>query len=85
MTSQLLRKLQTILWSTPRRTDSASGMNNLLRGVGLAGMVAFMSASDAVADNTRATSWAAPSVVQRPEIAGAMTADEGVQRDGGPS
>ena len=80
MTSQLLRKLQTILWSTPRRTDSASGMNNLLRGISLAGLVAFMSASDALADNTRATSWAAPSVVQRPEIAGAMTADEGVRR-----
>ena len=80
MTSQLLRKLQTILWSTPRRTDSASGMNNLLRGVSLAGMVAFMSASDAVADNTRATSWAAPSVIRRPEIVGAMTADEGVRR-----
>lgn len=85
MTSQLLRKLQTILWSTPRRTDSASGMNHLLRGVSLAGMVAFMSASDAVADNTRATSWAAPSVIRRPEIAGAMTADEGVRRSMSPS
>ena len=85
MTSQLLRKLQTILWSTPRRTDSASGMNHLLRGVSLAGMVALMSASDAVADNTRATSWAAPSVIRRPEIAGAMTADEGVRRSMSPS
>jgi hypothetical protein len=48
-------------------------------------MVAFMSASDAVADNTRATSWAAPSVIRRPEIAGAMTADEGVRRSMSPS
>ena len=44
-----------------------------------------MSASDAVADNTRATSWAAPSVIRRPEIAGAMTADEGVRRSMSPS
>ena len=60
-------------------------MNHLLRGVSLAGMVALMSASDAVADNTRATSWAAPSVIRRPEIAGAMTADEGVRRSMSPS
>ena len=80
MTSQLLRKLQTILWSTPRRTDSASAMKNLLRGVSLAGMVAFMSAPDASADNARAPMRAAAPVVQRPEIAGAMTAEEGVSR-----
>jgi hypothetical protein len=55
-------------------------MNNLLRGVSLAGMVAFLSASDAMADNSRATSRGAGPVVQRPEIAGAMTAEEGVKR-----
>ena len=80
MTSQLLKKLRTILWSIPRRTDSASVMNNLLRGVSLAGMVAFMPASDAMADNSRATLRGTAPVVQRPEIAGAMTADEGVRQ-----
>ncbi len=80
MTSQLLRKLQTILWSTPRRTDSASVMKNLLRGVSLAGMVAFISTPDAAADNSRAPLRTATATVQRPEIAGAMTADEGVSR-----
>lgn len=80
MTSQLLRKLQTILWSTPRRTDSTSAMKNLLRGVSLAGMVAFMTAPDAAADNSRAPLRTATSAVQRPEIAGAMTSDEGVSR-----
>ena len=80
MTSQLLRKLQTTLWSTPRRTDEASGMYHFLRGVSLAGMIAFMSASDVCADNTRATSRSAGSAFQRPEIAGALTADEGVRQ-----
>ena len=80
MTSQLLRKLQTTLWSTPRRTDEASGMYHFLRGVSLAGMIAFMSASDVWADNTRATSRSAGSAFQRPEIAGALTADEGVRQ-----
>lgn len=80
MTSQLLRKLQTTLWSTPRRTDSASSVKNLLRGIGLAGMVAFMTAPDAVADNSRAPLRTATSAVQRPEIAAAMTSDEGVSR-----
>lgn len=80
MTSQLLRKLQTILWSTPRRTDSASAMKNLLRGVSLAGMVAFMSAPDLMADNSRATLRGRAPVVQRPEIAGAMSAEEGVRQ-----
>jgi hypothetical protein len=79
MTSQLLRKLQTTLWSTPRRTDSASAMKTLLRGISLAGMVAFMSAPEVAADNSRATSKGAGSVVQRPEIASAMSADEGVR------
>lgn len=80
MTSQLLRKLQTILWSTHRKTDAVSGMNHFLRGMSLAGMVAFISASDAMADNSRATSRSPAQVVQRPEIAGAMSADEGVRQ-----
>lgn len=85
MTSQLLRKLPTTLWSTPRKTDSASAMKNLLRGISLAGMVAFMTASDAVADNSRASLMGPAPAVQRPEIAGAMTADEGIRPSTRPS
>lgn len=54
-------------------------MNNLLRGLSLAGIVAFMSSPDAVADNSRATLMRPTPVVQRPEIAGAMSAEEGVR------
>jgi hypothetical protein len=42
-------------------------------------MVAFMSAPDAVADNSRATLMRPVPAVQRPEIAGAMSAEEGVR------
>lgn len=80
MTSQLLRKLQTILWSTPRKTNSGSAMSNILRGVSLAGMAAFLSSPDLLADNSRASSKVFASAVQRPEIAGAMSAEEGVRQ-----
>lgn len=55
-------------------------MNNLLRGLSLAGMVAFMSAPNAMADNGRAPLRAVAPLVQRPEIAEAITSDEGVRQ-----